>query len=69
MSLKVAQNDIFTPLQKLPKNVGDLCKLMLPKALKSCPKSNKSPNRVTLKASLIEAFPKTMRNMLHPPNL
>ena len=36
---------ILTLLQKLPKNVGDLGKLI---ALKSCPKSNKSPNLVTL---------------------
>ena len=35
---------ILTPLQKLPKNVRDLGKLIL----KSCPKSNKSPNLVTL---------------------
>ena len=38
----------LTPLQKLAKNVRDLGKL--PKALKSCPKSNKSPNLVTLLA-------------------
>ena len=35
---------ILTPLQKLPKNVGDLGKF----TLKSYPKSNKSPNLVTL---------------------
>ena len=35
----------LTPLQKLSKNLG---KFLLPKALKSCPKSNKSPNLVTL---------------------
>ena len=38
---------ILTPFRKLPKNVGDLGKLFLPKALKSCPKSKKSPNLVT----------------------
>ena len=39
----------LTPLQKLPKNVGDLGKLIVGlKALQSCPKSNKSPNLVTL---------------------
>ena len=38
---------ILTPLQNFPKNVGDLENL-LPKALKSCPKSNKLPNLVTL---------------------
>ena len=38
----------MTPLQKLPKNVGDLGKLMLPKAFKTRLKSNKSPNLVTL---------------------
>ena len=36
---------ILTPLQKLPLNVGDLSKTQ---AWKSCPKSNKSPNLVTL---------------------
>ena len=38
----------LTPLQKLPKNVGDLGKIIDAKGLKSCPKSNKSPNLVTL---------------------
>ena len=37
---------ILTPLQKLPKNVGDLGKLIVAKALKSCPKCNKSPNMI-----------------------
>ena len=36
----------LTPLKKLPKNVGDLGKLIV--ALKSCPKSIKFPNLVTL---------------------
>ena len=39
---------ILTPLQILPKNVGDLGKLSVAKGFKSCPKSNKSPNLVTL---------------------
>ena len=30
--------NILTPLQKLPKNVRDLGKLVVAKALKSCPK-------------------------------
>ena len=38
----------LAPLQKLPKKVGDLGKWLLPWALKSCPKSNKLPNLVTL---------------------
>ena len=38
----------LTPLQKLPKNVGDLGKIIAAKCFKSCPKSNKSPNLVTL---------------------
>ena len=42
---------ILTLLQNLPKNVGDLDKLLLPKALKSCPKSKKSRNLVTLGAT------------------
>ena len=39
---------ILTPLQKLPKNRGDWGKLIVAKGFKSCPKSNKSPNLVTL---------------------
>ena len=39
---------ILTPLQKLPKNLGVLGKLIIAKGLKSCPKFNKSPNLVTL---------------------
>ena len=39
---------ILTPLQKLLKNVVDLGKLIVAKALKICPKSNKLPNMVTL---------------------
>ena len=39
---------ILTPLQKLPKNGGDLGKLIAAKGFKSCPKSNKLPNLVTL---------------------
>ena len=38
----------FKTLKKFPKNVGDLGSQFLPKALKSCPKSNKSPNLVTM---------------------
>ena len=39
---------ILTPLQKLHKNVGGLGKFIVAKGLKSCSKSNKSPNQVTL---------------------
>ena len=39
---------ILTPLQKMPKNVGDLGKYIVAKGLKTCPKSNKLPNLVTL---------------------
>ena len=39
---------ILTPLQKVPKNVEDLGKLIVANALKSCPKFKKSPNLVTL---------------------
>ena len=39
---------ILTPLQKLPKNVGDLGKLIVAKGFEKVPKSNKSPNLVTL---------------------
>ena len=38
----------LTPLQKLPKNVGDLGKIIAAKCFKSCSKSNKLPNLVTL---------------------
>ena len=47
---------ILTPLKKLPKNVGDLGKLIVTKALKCCPKSNKSPNLVTLITPVIECL-------------
>ena len=39
---------IVTPLQKLPNNVGNLGKKLLPQALNGCPKCKKSPNLVTL---------------------
>ena len=41
---------ISTPFQKLPKNVGDLGKLIVAKGFKSSPKFNKLPNLVTLVA-------------------
>ena len=52
MSIKVARkwfrknND--TPFQKLPKNVGDVGKLIVAKAFTSCPECKKLPNLVTL---------------------
>ena len=39
---------ILTAVQKLPKNVGNLGKLIVAKGFKKLPKSNKSPNLVTL---------------------
>ena len=39
---------ILTPLQKLPKNVGDLSKLIVAKGFKKLPKVQKSPNLVSL---------------------
>ena len=39
---------ILITWQKLPKNVEDLGKLIVAQALKSCPKSNQSPNLVIL---------------------
>ena len=39
---------ILTPLQKLPKNVEDLGKLIVARGLKKLPKVQKSPNLVTL---------------------
>ena len=38
----------MTRLQKLPKNVGDLGNLIVAKGFESCPKSNKSPNLVSI---------------------
>ena len=42
---------ILTTLQILPKNVGDFGKIIVAKGFKKCPKSNKSPNLVTLFAA------------------
>ena len=39
---------ILTPLQKLPKNVENLGKLIVAKGFKKLPKFNISPNLVTL---------------------
>ena len=43
---------ILTSLQKLPKYVEMRPKKVLPQALRSCPKCNKSPNLVTLSTML-----------------
>ena len=43
---------ILTTLQKLPKNVEDWAKFLLPQALKSCPNFNKLPTLVTLPDTL-----------------
>ena len=39
---------ILIPLQKFPKNVEDLGKLIVAEGFKNRPKSDKSPNLVTL---------------------
>ena len=39
---------ILTPLQTLPKNVGDLGKIIVAKGFKKSPKGKKWPNLVTL---------------------
>ena len=39
---------ILTPLQKLPKNVGDSGKVIDAEGFKKLPKGKKSPNLVTL---------------------
>ena len=44
---------ILTPLQKLPKNEGDLGKLIVAKGFEWCPKCNKSPNLVTLEPKFV----------------
>ena len=43
MSIKIAKNDFTRKMI-----VGDLGKLIVAKAFKTCPKSNKLPNLVTL---------------------
>ena len=52
--ISVEQLKLLTPLQKLPKNVRDLGELIVAKGFKSYPKSNKSPNLVTLSLSYLE---------------
>ena len=47
---------ILTPLQKLLKNVGDLDKLIVAKGFEKLPKSNKSPNLVTLVTGHVSHF-------------
>ena len=39
---------ILSPLEKLPKNVGDLGKLIVATGFEKCQKCYKSPNLVTL---------------------
>ena len=46
ISIEILQ--ILTPIQKLPKNVEDLGKLIDAKGFKNLPKTYKSPNLVTL---------------------
>ena len=46
--ISLQKRKILTPLQKLPKNVEDLGKIIVAKALKSSPKSYKSANLLTL---------------------
>ena len=54
--ISIEKLKILTPLQKLPKNIGDLGKTIVA-ALKSCLKSNKSPNLVTWSHELSPSFP------------
>ena len=49
--ISLQKSKILTPLQNLPKNVGDLGKLIVAKCFEICLKSNKSPNLVTLLGS------------------
>ena len=46
----------LTPLQKLPKIVGDLGQLIVAIGFKNCPKSKKLPNLVTLVNVLFGSF-------------
>ena len=43
----------FDTFTKMPKNVEDLGKLIFAEGFQSCPKSNKSPNLVTLHSCTI----------------
>ena len=47
---------ILTPLQKLPKNVGDLGKVIIAKGFKKLPKVQKTPNLVTLSLLHLERY-------------
>ena len=47
----------------MPKNVGDLGKLIVAKGFKSCPKCKKSPNLVTLVPITIEKDDRTKRRV------
>ena len=46
--ISLEKSDILTTLQKLPKNVRDLGKLVVAKGFKKMPKVQKSTNLVTL---------------------
>ena len=46
--ISLENQKILTPLQKFPKNNGDLGKLIVAKGFKNLLKSNKLPNLVTL---------------------
>ena len=63
MSIEVAQKmisleklKILAPSPKLFKNVGDLGKLIVAKGFEKLPKSNKSPNLVTLVSNPILVY-------------
>ena len=51
---------ILAPLQKLPKNVGDLDKLIVAKGFKKLPKVQKSSTLVTLLMALFLSFSTSM---------
>ena len=51
--IPIEKLNILTPLQKLPKNVGNLCKLIVAKGFKKFHKVHKSPNLVTLSPTMI----------------
>ena len=55
----------FTPLQKLPKNVVALSKLLVATGLKSCPKSNKSSNLITLEKGDEQTTSRRRSSCLH----
>ena len=65
--ISIEKFKILTPSQKLPKNVRDLGKIIVANGFKSCPKSNKSQNLVTLGLALVLKLNTLRASSLAPP--